>query len=326
VAASGTEDEPLVVGAYGTGDRPLIRGRAPACRSPARGSSRGTSPRATDHRRQRRRRRRDGGAQPGDRQRDRRLGDPGGGAHPRPRQRPPRQRPPVGAHPRARGRRLGRLGGAPAGEGAEVAHNVISGSDVFSYDNGRDGAAVEVFGARGSRVHHNRACQNDAFTEFGDARSDDDVFGPVRGTRVIGNTVLLTGADSEGFVCGSGCGPDILVMRNNVVEAVGKAGYSRRALRRGLRRRPRRAGRLRARPGHARRGPALRRPRPGRPAPAGRQPGRGQRGAGARPRGPGPGPGAPRRRRRRRGRARPRSPRAPLRGCPPRVQVTHPKR
>ena len=135
------------------------------------------------------------------------------------------------------------------GEGAEVAYNDISGSDAFSHDYGRDGAAVEIFGARGSRVHHNRACENDAFTELGDADSADNVFaynvvtsslrgsifvntrggespfGPVEGTSVIGNSVRLTGAESEGFVCGAGCGPEILFMRNNIIEAGGKAGY-----------------------------------------------------------------------------------------------------
>jgi hypothetical protein len=144
---------------------------------------------------------------------------------------------------------------------------------------------VEVFGARGSRVHHNRACQNNAFTERGDARSDDNVFafngvtsslpgsifvntrgadssfGPLRGTSVIGNAVLLTGADSEGFC-----------VRLRV-----RPGHPRDAQRR---RRGRGQGRLADAPfnedfdvvhggrvdfepgGHDHRGRALRRPRP----------------------------------------------------------------
>jgi len=40
------------------------------------------------------------------------------------------------------------------GDRTEVAHNTISGSDAFSFDYRRDGSAIEVFGARGSRIHH----------------------------------------------------------------------------------------------------------------------------------------------------------------------------
>src|SRR5205823_10326591 len=46
------------------------------------------------------------------------------------------------------------------GSGTDVSFNTISGSDAFSYDYGRDGAAVEVYGATGSNVHHNVAVNN----------------------------------------------------------------------------------------------------------------------------------------------------------------------
>ena len=136
------------------------------------------------------------------------------------------------------------------GDRNEIAHNTISGSDAFSYDYGRDGAAVEIYGAVGNHVHHNVAVDNDAFTELGDARSADNVFayndvrssletsvflvtrgaassyGPVLRTSAHNNSVLMTGAASQGFVCHAGCGPDILTMRNNVVQAVAKVGYA----------------------------------------------------------------------------------------------------
>lgn len=136
------------------------------------------------------------------------------------------------------------------GDRTEVAWNTISGSDAFSYDYGRDGAAIEVYGGIGNTVHHNVAVNNDAFSELGASRSADNVFayndvrssletsvfvvtrgagssyGPVLRTTLINNTVMLTGAASQGFVCHAGCGTDILTMRNNIVQAVAKVGYA----------------------------------------------------------------------------------------------------
>jgi 3-phytase len=136
------------------------------------------------------------------------------------------------------------------GDNTEVAYNTISGSDAFSYDYGRDGAAIEVYGGQNNNVHHNQADGNDTFTELGNSRSSDNSFaynvvtssldssiflvtrgsgsgyGPVSGTRAFNNTVVLTGASSQGVVCSSGCGPTILSMRNNIIQAVWKVGYA----------------------------------------------------------------------------------------------------
>jgi chitodextrinase len=136
------------------------------------------------------------------------------------------------------------------GDDAEIAFNRISGSDAFSYDYGRDGAAVEVYGGRNNTVHHNQAFENHDFTELGNPRSQDNTFaynlvrstlqtssflitrggltslGPVLRTHVYNNTVYLTGSSSQGFVCYSGCSADVLTMRNNVIEAVWKVGYA----------------------------------------------------------------------------------------------------
>ena len=136
------------------------------------------------------------------------------------------------------------------GDRNEIAYNTISGSDAFSHDYGRDGAAIEVYGAVGNHVHHNVAVNNDAFTELGDARSADNVFaynevrssldtsvflvtrgaksgyGPVLRTKAYNNSVLLTGATSQGFVCHAGCGPGILTLRNNIIQAKAKVGYA----------------------------------------------------------------------------------------------------
>mgnify|MGYP003694220303 CR=1 FL=1 len=89
------------------------------------------------------------------------------------------------------------------GDGAEVASNRISGSDAFSYDYGRDGAAVEVYGGQGNNVHHNVAVDNHDFSELGNPRSADNTFAYnlVRSS-LAGSTFLVTrgGASSLGPV------------------------------------------------------------------------------------------------------------------------------
>ncbi|HEV8688371.1 MAG TPA: Ig-like domain-containing protein, partial [Gaiellaceae bacterium] len=136
------------------------------------------------------------------------------------------------------------------GDGAEVAYNTISGSDAFSYDYGRDGAAVEIFDGKGNTIHHNLALESNSFTELAGARAADNVYahnvfrsslpkamflvtrgagdgtGPVLGTRLYHNTAYLTGSASRGFVCYAGCSSGVLTMRNNIVRAVSKVGYA----------------------------------------------------------------------------------------------------
>ena len=127
------------------------------------------------------------------------------------------------------------------GKGTLVAYNRIEGSDAFSYDYGRDGSAVEVYGGRDNTIVRNVAVDDHAFTELGNPQSAGntyaynlfvsraagatflvtrgarDSFGPVRGTRVYNTTAVLTGKDSKGVVCYDGCGPGILRLRNDVV-------------------------------------------------------------------------------------------------------------
>lgn len=136
------------------------------------------------------------------------------------------------------------------GDNNEVADNTISGSAAPSVAFGTDGAAVEVYGGRGNVVHHNRALENKDFTELGDPRTSDNTFaynvvtsslpdagflttrgadseyGPVRRTIAEHNTVYLTGARSQGFVCHGGCELDLLRLRDNVIHAVWKVGYT----------------------------------------------------------------------------------------------------
>jgi parallel beta-helix repeat protein len=136
------------------------------------------------------------------------------------------------------------------GDMNEVAYNVISGHDTFSYDYGRDGAAVEVYGGQSNRIHHNLGLDNHAFSELGNSRSSGNSYvynvvtsslanamfivtrgpldghGPILGTSLVNNTVVLTGADSQGFVCHAGCDSSILSVHNNIIQASWKAGYA----------------------------------------------------------------------------------------------------
>ncbi len=144
----------------------------------------------------------------------------------------------------------GAFGVLVRGDRARVAWNLISGQFAMSHDYGMDGSAVEIYGARGTRVDHNTADSNNTFSELGDPRTRDTSFafnvitgsqddatflitrgaqtswGPVLNTTVTHNSVLLTGADSQGFICHAGCTTGILTLRANVISAVAKSGYA----------------------------------------------------------------------------------------------------
>lgn len=136
------------------------------------------------------------------------------------------------------------------GDSNEVAYSDFSNNLAWcSYDYGIDGASVEIYAAKGNRIHHNRSREEGTFTELGGARTADNVFarnlvtsaveaciflnvrgaaskwGPNLGTVAVNNTVYLTGAQSQGVICGDGCGPDILDLRNNLIWAGWKGAY-----------------------------------------------------------------------------------------------------
>jgi hypothetical protein len=136
------------------------------------------------------------------------------------------------------------------GDDNVVAYNQIWGSDACSFDFGRDGSAVEIYGGQRNRVHHNIATNNATFTELGTSRSADNTFaynlvtsatpkanflvtegagggrGPVLRTRAYNNTVYLTAPDSFAVNCDGGCTRDILTLKNNIIWAEGKIGYT----------------------------------------------------------------------------------------------------
>lgn len=62
------------------------------------------------------------------------------------------------------------------GNNNEIAYNTISGSNACSYDYVLDGSAVEIFGGSSTptsnnRIHHNKAINTNAFTELGKSSS-----------------------------------------------------------------------------------------------------------------------------------------------------------
>jgi hypothetical protein len=54
----------------------------------------------------------------------------------------------------------GAFGVLLSGDRTEVAYNTISGSDAFSYDYGRDGSAIEVYGGQANFIHDNLGIDN----------------------------------------------------------------------------------------------------------------------------------------------------------------------
>ncbi|MFL6076442.1 MAG: hypothetical protein ACJ73S_23870 [Mycobacteriales bacterium] len=135
-----------------------------------------------------------------------------------------------------------------------ISRNVISGSFAHSDDYTYDGSAVEIYDGDRNHVEYNTTSDNETFTELGHESGetadgntfdynlvttteprgsflvtrgyDDHNLGPVTHTEADNNTVYLPQGDSQGFVCDAGCGPDILRLRNNVIEAGWKTGYS----------------------------------------------------------------------------------------------------
>ncbi len=144
----------------------------------------------------------------------------------------------------------GAVGVLLEGDRTEVSWNTISGSDACSPQYGRDGAAVEIYGGRDNKIHHNIATQNNAFTELGNSRSANNTFaynritstltaanvlvtrgandshGPVTGTRFHSNTAYLTGSQSYAIQCTGGCSSSILSMRDNIIWADDRVGYA----------------------------------------------------------------------------------------------------
>jgi hypothetical protein len=143
----------------------------------------------------------------------------------------------------------GAIGVLVQGDHARVSHNLFRGQVARSADFGTDGSAVEIYGAIGTRVDHNVAKDNRAFTELGNARTRDtryvanvsrsklpaseflvtrgfgDEFGPVAGTTATHNLVANTGPEAQGFWCAGGCTASTLTLTGNMIYAAARVGY-----------------------------------------------------------------------------------------------------
>lgn len=135
------------------------------------------------------------------------------------------------------------------GDHTRVIGNTISGHEALSPDYGKDGAAVEVYQAVGTLIEGNTSSQDLAFTELGGSRTagtrvvgntvssavvgaaflmtrgPGQVWGPVTDTVAERNTVALTGEDSFGFGCYGGCTASHLVMKDNTISAGWYVGW-----------------------------------------------------------------------------------------------------
>jgi len=144
----------------------------------------------------------------------------------------------------------GAVGISLHGDDNDVGWNTISGSDTCSRFYGRDGSAVEVYGGQRNRIHHNRAINNNNFTELGNPRSADNTYaynvvtstlasghflttrgsgsgyGPVYRTKAYNNSVYLTGSTAYAIQCLNGCNASILSLRNNIVWSNDRIGYA----------------------------------------------------------------------------------------------------
>jgi hypothetical protein len=135
------------------------------------------------------------------------------------------------------------------GNDNEFSGNTVTGSTASSYDFSRDGSAFEIYNGSRNNIHHNKATDNNVFSEIGrsDGAADGNVFrynlirsscgaecaeaagliirgpdtrfGPTNSTTFEFNTVWLNGSHSRGVVCHASC-PSSTVIRANILVAV----------------------------------------------------------------------------------------------------------
>ena len=146
----------------------------------------------------------------------------------------------------------GAMGVLVWGDDNEVAYNEFSGNDACSRLYTRDGSAVEIYGGKRNNIHHNRAYNNETFSELGHIRTADnkfgynlmvsklpyskgfvtrgagDSYGPVPNSTFYNNTVYLTGSTSQAFVCAGDCNTTttpVFTVKNNIFSGAQKSAY-----------------------------------------------------------------------------------------------------
>lgn len=146
----------------------------------------------------------------------------------------------------------GAMGVLVWGDDNEIAYNEFSGNDACSRLYTRDGSAVEIYGGKRNNIHHNRAYNNETFSELGHVRTDSnkfgynlvvsklpyskgfvtrgggDSYGPVPNSTFYNNTVYLTGSTSQAFVCAGDCNTTtspVFTIKNNIFSGAQKSAY-----------------------------------------------------------------------------------------------------
>ncbi len=135
------------------------------------------------------------------------------------------------------------------GNDNEFSGNTVTGSTAPSHDFVQDGSAFEIYNGSRNKIHHNKALDNNVFSEIGRStgKADGNTFsynlvrstcgadcaktagliirgpkspyGPTNGTVFEHNTVWLDGPDSKAVVCHASC-PASTVIRGNILVAV----------------------------------------------------------------------------------------------------------
>lgn len=145
-------------------------------------------------------------------------------------------------------RTLGAMGILLQGDSQEVAYNYIADNHtICTYTGVVESNSIELYAARNSVIHHNTSYHDRVFSEMGSSpsvTSENNTYaynlhvaslsapaygvrfivtrgwnhrhGPVLNTKILNNTIYLTGSGSKGVVC-ERCGNDILTLENNIL-------------------------------------------------------------------------------------------------------------
>ena len=145
-------------------------------------------------------------------------------------------------------RTLGAMGILLQGDHQEVGYNLLADNrSICTYTGIVESNSIELYAATNASIHHNTSYRDRVFSEMGSSptvRSENNTyaynlyvasfsdarygarfvvtrgwnhpFGPVLGTKVLNNTVYLTGSGSKGVVCEQ-CENSVLTMENNVL-------------------------------------------------------------------------------------------------------------
>lgn len=139
------------------------------------------------------------------------------------------------------------------GDYHEISGNYFAENNSWcTFDTNPQGNSVELYEAKHNVISYNIAVDDRVFSELGSSesvvsennlfaynlvvssvldakfvttRGAEADFGPVLSTRLFHNTVYLTGAESQGLVCGGGCYASVLEARDNIFWAEWKAAF-----------------------------------------------------------------------------------------------------